>query len=397
MNQQDRGIDRILIVHPEATTRRSLDEALRRLARGQVAVYEAASLQAGLQAVRSLDPQLVLLNLDEERSLALEVVREVHRGRWLVGLYNPLVARGDELEFLRQGMRAGIRDCVPLPAADAELLTALRAAQAETAEIETTSEGRAVTFFSHKGGVGTTTLAVNTALALAQRPGATGEVVLCDAVVQLGNAAAFLGLTPDHDLHDLVRDLDEMVALPTYLAEVPESGLRVLASPRDPVAAEHITPEDLSRVLIELRRRFPLVVVDAPSHLDALTLAVLDLSETIFIVTEATTPAVGGTARLLELLDELQIRRERVQVVLNLHSSFEGNWPESHVAQQLGRPVSHVIPYDKAVVIAAHRSAPLLLGRSKSGFVPAVQRLAAACAKTAHRTEEAMALYLARP
>ncbi len=386
MVHTDRGIDRVLIVHPEAATRRSLDQALRRITGGAAAVYEAASLAEGLQAVRGLDPRVVFLDLDEERGLALEVARESRReGRLLVGLYNPLMARDGEIAFLRQAVRAGIGDFVPLPASDAELGSTLDAVSAAAAEHEAVAEGRAVVFFSHKGGVGTTTLAVNTSLALAQQ---TAGVALCDAVVQFGTTPAFLGLLPDRDLLDLVRDLDRIAALPAYLTDAPETALRVLASPRDPAAAERIAPEDLSRVLIALKRRFGLVVVDTPPRLDALTLAVLDLAELVVVVTEAITPTIVTTARFLELLAELGIGGDRVRVVLNRHSSFEGNLPEALVSQKLGRPVDHVVPYDKAAVVAANRGEPMVLHRPKAAFSQAVRRLAEDCGLSLERAFE---------
>ena len=112
--------------------------------------------------------------------------------------------------------------------------------------------GTTITFFGHKGGVGTTTLAVNTALMLAGSHEA-GEVALADTALQFGDAAALLGLAPDRDLADMARGLDEPGALSAYLSQHPETGLRVLARPRELYDAEGLTPERWRATIETLR------------------------------------------------------------------------------------------------------------------------------------------------
>ncbi len=370
------GLSRVLVVHPDVETRRALEQALRRLADGPLATYEASSLAEGAEAVRALDPRIVFLDLTDHRELALDVAREGRQpDRLIIGLFNPLVAQGSELDFLREAVRAGIGDFVALPVSDTELESVLRAAQPAEVPGERLEEGRVITFFSHKGGVGTTTLAVNFGLAAAAASGGVGDVALLDAAIQWGDASALLGLAPGRDLLGVVRDLGTIVALPTYLTEHPTSGLRVLASPRDPVAAEGVTPEDLSRVLIELRRRFSLVVVDTASPLDALTLAVLDLSDVTYVVTEAVAPTTIGTARLLTLLDKLGFRQDRLRLVLNRHAAFEGNLPAATVAEQIGHKVDHLVGYEPAVIVAANTGVPMVLSHPKTAFAKAIGKM----------------------
>jgi pilus assembly protein CpaE len=286
--------------------------------------------------------------------------------------------QGQAAEFFRRAARAGVGDFVPLPAAESELREALAAALAAPAREGAGPQGKLVAFFSHKGGVGTSTLAVSTALALAAAQEREGSVVLCDAALQFGSAAALLRLSPELDVADLVRDLAALEAISAYLTVEPETGLRVLASPRDPRDAEQISPEDLGRVLIGLRRRFEVAVVDLPPVLDLLTLAVLDLAETIFVVTEPLAPTVAATARLLDLLTEQGLTGERVRLVLNRSSTAEWNLRDRLVAEHLGRPVDHVIPYNDAVLVAASSGVPLVLRDRKSNFSEAVSRLAQA-------------------
>ena len=364
---------RVLVVHPEAEVRTSIEESLRNVGPKPLIVESAPSLADGLRQARAIKPHVVFLDLGAERSLVLDAARELRApGCLVVGLYNPLVLRGD-LPFFRDATRAGVGDFIPLPASDSELLAALHSA--ETRDGRAPAEGRVIAFFSQQGGVGTTSLAVNTALLMAGSDQVKGKVALCDAAVQFGSAVSFLGLKAQRDLADLVRDPQGVAALPACLTEEPASGLKVLAAPRDPVEGDTITPEDITRVLIELRRRFDWVVVDTPPTLDLLTLAVLDSADKIFVVTEAVTPTILGTSRLLKVLNDERLGADRIRLVLNRFNTFEGNLSERTVADQLGRPVDHVVPYDRNFVTAATRGRPVLLGRPSTALEAAFSAL----------------------
>lgn len=381
---EGRRVLRILLAHADASTRASIDAALRRIAiGGPIATYEAPSLLAGLRSLSRIDPHVVLLDLGDDRELAFELAREARRpGRLVIGLYSPLATIDREGDLFRRAARAGVGDFVALPAADDELAAALDAAQATLGGApdgrteHPREEGRLIAFVGHKGGVGTSTLAANAALSLAASGRATSGVALCDAALQFGSAAALLGLVPEVDLADLVRDLDDPEALSSYLAYEGKSGLALLASPKDPRAAERISPEDLGRALIALRRRFGLVVVDTPSTLDLMSLAVLDLAETIVLVTEALAPTVVASAIWLDLLAEQGFASERFRVVLNRHTSAPGYLSERTVAEHLGRSIDLIVPEHEAVRPAGATGSPMVLAQPKSPFSAAVARLA---------------------
>ncbi len=364
---------RILIVHPEPAARTALESSIRAVSRGPVVLEWAASLADGLRRARAFKPHAVFIDITGERTLVLQVLAELRApGCAVIALYNPLVMQGD-LAFLRDATRAGVSDFLPLPTSDADVQAALSAA--EHRDDPAAEEGQVVSFFSQQGGVGTTTLAVNTALLMAGSGQVKGSVVLCDAAVPFGGAASFIGLSPQRDMADLVRDPQGGAALAACLTDEPATGLKILAAPRDPVDGDRIAPEDLTRVLIELRRRFRWVVVDTPPVLDLLTLAVLDASDKIFVVTEAVTPTVLGTARLLGVLADERLGGDRLRVVLNRFNSFEGMLSERTVADRLQRDLDHVVPYDRAFVTAATRGRPLVLGRPSSAVEAALSRI----------------------
>ncbi|MEO8383335.1 MAG: hypothetical protein ABI779_27010 [Acidobacteriota bacterium] len=367
-------LDRVLIVHPDPAVRHEIETVLRRAHRQVIATRQTGTPGAAVAIAREFDPRIIILDLARERALALTIARELRRpDRLIIGVLNPLIDAGGgwEAEFLRQAVRSGIDDFVPLPLSDEEISAALSAAPEPAAAKR---EGSAIAFFSHQGGVGTTTLAINTALALrAAEPART--VALVDANVQFGSTAAHLGVVPERDLGDVVQDLDLGPMFPLSLAG-PNPGIALLASPRDPRAGERVTPEDLGRVILELRRRFQTVVLDTAPVLDLMTLAVLDLSETIVVVTEGSAPIVAGTARLLRMLDSLGYHGDRIRLVVSRFRSAADVLPPNVIAQELGRAVDHVVPYLVPVLVGTHRGSPVLFERGAAGFSDAVTRIA---------------------
>ncbi len=384
---------RVLVIHPDAQVRAAIESSLRRIAPGPLSIYDCPGPLAAFERMPRLDPHVVLLDLGAERDLALELARAGRRaGRRIVALFSPLEAKEGDGDLFRGAARAGCGDFVALPAAEDELAAALEGEWGGTLEggvrgldgpsgSRRPMEGRLVAFVGHKGGVGTSTLAANAALALAASGRIGRGVVLCDAACTFGSGAALLGVKPEADLGDLATDLgqlgrlDRLESLASYLAYDDRSGLALLAAPRDPRAAAGVAPEDLGAALVALRRRFGLVIVDTPSALDLWSLAVLDLAESIVLVTEAVAPTVVASAVWLDLLAEEGFARDRFRVVLNRQGSGPGLLSERTVSEHLGRPIDAVLPEAEAVRAAGATGSPMVLAQPKAPFSVGVQRL----------------------
>jgi pilus assembly protein CpaE len=375
LSTKQRSIGRTLVVHPDVQTCDAVERALRNIADGSLMVQRIGSLTQAVERAQRFDARVVFVGLDESPDLALDVVRALRRAkRLIIGLYNPLVVAATESRLLRCAARAGVGDFIPLPVSESELCSALAASTGETNGARD-AEGGTVSFFSNKGGAGTTMLAANTAVALAADLG--GErVALCDADLQFGTVARLLGLDPRHDLSDLASELDHPGPLDAYLAREPETGLFVLAAPRDLVRAESVTAEALSRVVIALRRRFQQVVIDVPNRLDHMTLSILDLSDTVLVVTEPVAPTLLRTAQLLRLLEQQGFGPGRLKVVLNRQEHADTALSRRAADEHLGRSVDFEIPRERRPLDGQSRFAALVTDRPRSDFSQSVKRMA---------------------
>jgi pilus assembly protein CpaE len=377
-------MDRVLVVHQDPDIRKSVEQALRRMGFASLAVFHAQSPTEVPECVRRCDPGVVLLGLDEGPELALDTARILDdEGRLVVGMCNRILGSGTSAERLLKATRAGVRDFLSLPVSDADLAQALRKAIAFTSDaVPSGVEGRAVAFYSNKGGAGTTTLAVNVAVAMAMQAGSDGRrPVLFDADLQFGCACDLLGLHPDRDAADLAAELNRTAPIGAYLVRHAESALHVLPSPRDLVKAETVTPEDAGRLLIALRRGFDPVVVDLSSRMDAMSMSLLDLSQTICVTTEAVQPTVQRTAQLLRLLDEQGFEPRRIRVALRRLDAPDSELPDGAVEELLGRRVDWFVPFDRRVIEAANKGIPLVADRVRGDFASACANIARSLAK----------------
>jgi pilus assembly protein CpaE len=231
---------------------------------------------------------------------------------------------------------------------------------------------RVVAVYSPKGGVGTTTIATNIAVAAAQRR--SDRVVLVDLDLQFGGVATHLNLAAKQTLADVIRDeaaLREPELLRTY-AMRHDSGLHVLAAPTSPETAELITPDHISALIGTLLEGYEAVVIDAGSVLDERTLTVFEAAETIVLPVYPEIAALKAVHGLLDYLNEAGSIGAKATFVLN--NIFARDILKLRdIEAALGTKISLDLPYDPFLFLkAVNEGVPVVLGAPRS---PQAERL----------------------
>ncbi len=282
---------------------------------------------------------------------------------------------------MRRAMLAGARDFLTKPPMGDELISAIRRAgsmaQAERSKtinvqpvptagnlgmlpVYSIPKGKIVTIYSPKGGTGCTTIAVNLALTLNNED---TRVALVDGNLQFGDVAVFVNEQGKNTIIDLAPRAEELD--PEIVEEVmlkhAASGLHILAAPSRPEYAEKVSSGQFSKVLEYLKQMYAYVVVDTASLLTDVTLAAIDVSDLIVLVTTQDIPSIKNCRLFLDLSQTLGIERERILFVMNRYDKRINITPE-RVAENLKQEVSSVIPLDEATVTkAVNRGVPFVL------------------------------------
>ena len=267
-------------------------------------------------------------------------------------------------------IRAGATDIVHPDAEDAELVQVLRRA-VELADVRllqqlggpspataSPSTGRVISVVSPKGGVGKTTVATNLAVGLAgTAPQAT---VLVDLDIQFGDVASGLSLDPEFYLPATLTgpaSRDTMV-LKTYLT-LHETGLYVICAPDTPAEADGIGVEEVRQLLRTLAAEFRYVVVDTAPGLSDHTLAAMDETTDLVLLTSMDVPGLRGLRKEIDTLRDLDLLHRRHQVVVNFADPSAG-LSVADVEATIGTGVDVMLPRSKAAPASVNLGVPLL-------------------------------------
>lgn len=350
-----------------------------------------------LSSVRSVIPDVVIVDGASGSKADVAFIRAL--AAVLPTSLIMLVAPDDDMDYVQQALLAGARGFVTQSSAETSLVEALdqmlqlesfrrlQRVQEEDELAARDKEGRLVSVFSAKGGVGCTVIAVNLAVALRKQ---TGEAVcLFDGDLHFGNVSVLLNLWPQATLGDLLPYTDDLT--PELVEEVMlthPSGVKVLLPPPAFEEAEKVSPSLVTRVVDILKQRYKFVIVDVGARLDSSALAILDSSFRIVLVTTPEVPALHNLRRMLQLTEDLGHPREKVVILGN---RFSAGWgiQTTDIAESLGYPISVTLPSDgRLVTQAANRGIPFMMDAPGSSPARAVSELAELIMEADQRHEE---------
>lgn len=220
-------------------------------------------------------------------------------------------------------------------------------------------EGHVVSVFAPKGGVGKTTVAVNVAVALRQQT--RSEVLLYDADVGVGNVTAVLDVPYRLGLADLADSAPTEwtdAAFEQLISVHADSGVRVLTWGTDPGESERVSVDLLLAALRWGRDHHSYVIIDNHPGYDDRTMAMLAVSNEIFLVLTPEMGALRNSAQFLDLARELGLGNVVKVVVNRANHGIRLKDMES----SLGLPIAAtVVSSGPKAVTAMNEGRPLVL------------------------------------
>jgi pilus assembly protein CpaE len=238
-------------------------------------------------------------------------------------------------------------------------------ATSQATEAPMMGEGKVVSVFAPKGGVGKTTVAVNLAVALREQT--TEPVLLFDADVGVGNVTSVLDAPVKHGLVDLADSPESEwtdAAFNQIVATHPKNGVRVLTWGSSPGESETVTVDLLLAALRWARDHHSYVIVDNHPGYDDRTLAMLTLASEILLVLTPEVGAIRNSAQFLDLAREIGLA-DVVRVVVNranhgiavrdiaaslkkpVSATIVSNGPKAVMSANEGRPIIERFPREK--------------------------------------------------
>ena len=263
----------------------------------------------------------------------------------------------------RQLLQVRVADFLIKPVAPIDLVRAC-ARVAQQANGGEAKEAQIYTFLPAAGGVGVSTLAIQTALLLlrsGQRSGAS--TCLVDLDFQHGACADYLDIEARLDLNEIEPRPERLDGqLLEVMLSHHSSGLAVIAAPQRPADMRTFDPSVVTRLLDLVSTRFDYVVIDTPRTWFSWTDNVLIGSNKLFIVTESTVPGLRYAQNLVGAINERLGDGVQPQVIVNRFEQrmFGPGLRRTDLKQALGGALAGTIPNNYALVREAiDRGVPL--------------------------------------
>jgi pilus assembly protein CpaE len=236
-------------------------------------------------------------------------------------------------------------------------------------------EHQVVAVFSPKGGAGRTTIATNLAVALHRETGA--RVCLVDANLQFGDVGVLLNLNPkDRSIAEAVETGEPDGDIIDSCVIDHSTGIRVLLAPPSPEGADLVTPQYMRLIIEHLRIGHEYVVIDLPSGLSDLSLAVMDVADTILVLTALEITTIKNVRLFLEVAEQLEYARAKVRLVINRADAAQGI-RIADVEASVRRPIDGTIVSDgRLSVLAVNRGVPFVVSHPDSVLSRDVIKLA---------------------
>jgi len=293
-----------------------------------------------IRFLRSCSPQVVFLDVDS-LTKALETTREIEK--YSDGIQIVAVSPVCDSQMLLELMRAGIREFASAPfdrQVMAESLLRLQdALKAKDGEGETTDEVFA--FLPAKAGVGTSTIALNTSIALSHLP--ETSVLLSDFDLNSGMIRFMLNLENRFCITDATEhasDMDEGL-WPQMITTVGK--LDVLHAGRlNP--DYRIDPAQVRRLVAFMKRNYRVVCFDLSGNLEKYSIEIMHQAKTVFLVCTPEIPSLHLAREKYVYLSQLELGN-RVKVLVNRYQKRNLITPEQ-IQEILGLPVLMTFPND---------------------------------------------------
>ncbi|MCG2688045.1 cobyrinic acid a,c-diamide synthase, partial [Candidatus Parcubacteria bacterium] len=140
-----------------------------------------------------------------------------------------------------------------------------------------------------------------------------------DMNLLFGEIPHFLDIEPNYNWGEITKNIFRLDS--TFLFNIltkHSTGVHVLPSPGYLSSQNVATPEIMERLLHVMRKMFDFVIIDGGQSMNDISLKILEMSDTVFVVSILSVPCLSNTNKLLKSFYDLGYPpRENINVIIN--------------------------------------------------------------------------------
>ena len=347
----------------------------------------AKSGTEGLAKIASFAPEMLIIDLKLPEMDGFEILQRLRRDPKFSQIPVIVITSKDELSEKLKAFELGADDYVVKPFQPEELVARIGILARRGKAIQyvqqmdktaANTNSTVVTVHSLRGGLGSSSIVVN--LGLAFQKLWNKQTLLVDGVLTAGQVALMLDAKPTATWENLVgvdpENLDDHVV--AEMMRDHKSGIRYIASPRYPIAADTFSNDILKLFMDRLKAHNEFLIVDTSHDFSDMTIQMLIAASEILLVMAPEMASLRTAVSALEIYDRLGISPENVKIVLNNISSSPAI-RQAQLEKVLKRPIDFVLPFEAGEVnralnfgvpfITANSDLPICINLEKMAYI----------------------------
>jgi pilus assembly protein CpaE len=356
-------------------------------------ITEIIGTTGGFETFQDGDPRkpdLLFFELGPDAEKEMAMIESLLKANEVGAVF--LTAENADPAVLMRAIRLGAKEFFPQPIKIDEVKGAFQSFKAQPKEPIRKGEqksGKIISIFGSKGGVGTTTVAVNLAMSLLQTKKGQ-SVVLVDMNTLFGEVPLFLEISPKFHWGEITKNIERLDN--TFLTNIltqHESGIHVLPSPAYLNGHVRPTPEIMSRLLDLMKEMYDYVLIDTGQSTNDTSLRVVELSDTLLLITILSLPCLANTNRLMKSFLDLGYADEnRIKIVLNRYTK-NNDISLKDAESGIKKELFWIIPNDfNTTMSAINKGKPLAQIASRAAITKSFEDMARALQPSESQPEE---------
>jgi len=289
-------------------------------------------------------PEVVFLDLNRDPEPFFVFAAQLRRVRPSIRLVACSASVPPNHQLLLEAMRSGVQDFIAKPVEPEALKDLLSRLSLDLQTKDITANDKLIVIMGAKGGVGTTTVAVNLGVQLVTF--ARKRTVLLDFARPLGTAHLMLDLHLRFGLRDSVESLDRLDShFFAGLLTKHKTNLELLGGVTQPEEWQSIDVSSLNRLVNVAQNSFDMVLLDMGSQFSSEWSAILRMARMILVVAEANVPALWTLERRLAALKGFGVQPDRARIIINRWHKGDEEVLKS-IEKRICQPIFASLPND---------------------------------------------------
>jgi pilus assembly protein CpaE len=363
----------IVVIDRDDQSRQTINAMLASLGDSVRLEGSVGNYNDGVSLIQRTNPMVVMVDVDEQGA-GVDRIRHLHDRFPRTSIF--VMSAKRDTDWILNLMRAGAVEYLLKPLVEIELTESLQ--KIGRIWIQRPSDvgerGKVISVYNPVGGMGTTTIAVNLAAALASD---NEKVALVDLNLICGDVASFLDVAPTYTLSSVTSNIARLDAnfLMTVMTRH-STGIYILTEPLEVHESFDITGEQIKRMLAFLRGIFSYVIIDTGGLLTGGPMAIFESSDFILFNSVLNLPALKNAKRYLSAMERAGLHKDKIKLIVNRYAPKE-DIKIADAERVLGTTIFQTVPNDYSAVISSiNRGTPIVRLMPGSPVSKAILKLA---------------------